>query len=147
MRPLKTVWVELPVTESKKLIKSMTNESKLGNRVCSCHFLEKINEAIAAQEAFEEKLDETELESDLRGARYRTEVEERLANYAHEAWAGWMDHLFIICPAINGNDVLISSQLVERWKRQIKTAYKDLPLNEQKSDIKEAHKMLAIVNG
>lgn len=77
---------------------------------------------------------------------------EMLAAYAHEAWSGWMKYLFEKCSvatALMGEDgdVVIPKWAVERWKRQMNTAYADLPYEERASDQNEADKMLAIVEG
>lgn len=75
------------------------------------------------------------------------DVRERLAEYAHEAWSGWMDYLFSKClngTVIEGSAVL-PPEFVQRWTRQANTPYADLPENEKASDRAEADKMMAIV--
>jgi hypothetical protein len=69
---------------------------------------------------------------------------ELLAAYAHEAWSGWMRHLFSKCQTNIAGDVFIPKWAVERWTRQMTTAYQDLPEMEKESDRAEADKMLAI---
>lgn len=73
-------------------------------------------------------------------------VRERLAEYAHSAWAGWMRYLFEKSPQNSDGSVTIPSELVERWTRQTNTPYEELPEGEKKSDLKEADKMLAIMS-
>jgi hypothetical protein len=79
------------------------------------------------------------------------DVREQLADYAHAAWAGWMEYLFSKCaPGTDGDEfadgsLVIPPWAVERWKRQAATAYTDLPEQEKESDRKEADRMLAIV--
>lgn len=75
------------------------------------------------------------------------EKRDALAEYAHEAWSGWMKHLFKMSNKTVGGHVIIPSAFVERWERQINTEYKNLPKNEKESDLKEADKMLSIMNG
>lgn len=79
---------------------------------------------------------------------------ERLAEYAHEAWSGWMKWMF----ERGGTEMLIDTEGLKmhvwtmspssfkRWQRQMNTEFKALPENEKESDRAEADKMLAIVN-
>jgi hypothetical protein len=69
---------------------------------------------------------------------------EPLAAYAHRAWAGWMRYLFEKSAPQSDGCVLIPPQLVARWRRQVETAYDDLPDSERESDRKEADEMLGI---
>lgn len=80
---------------------------------------------------------------------------EALANYAHEAWSGWMKYLFSKCRPgtdylgmsgymANGS-LVIPKESVERWRRQMNTPYAELPEREKESDRDEARKMLAVL--
>lgn len=72
-------------------------------------------------------------------------LETALAEYAHDAWAGWMAYLFSkSIPAVDGT-YIIPAWAVERWQRQLATHYIDLPENEKLSDIEEARKILQII--
>ena len=71
-------------------------------------------------------------------------VREKLAEYAHKAWAGWMRYMFSKSAANDDGSVTIPKSLVDRWKRQMNTEYESLPGNEKASDRKEADEMLAI---
>lgn len=77
-------------------------------------------------------------------------VREKLAEYAHTAWSGWMVYLFEKCEGggtVDGVEpipVVIPGWAVERWQRQMNTPYADLPENEKESDRAEADRMLAI---
>jgi hypothetical protein len=74
------------------------------------------------------------------------DVREQLADYAHEAWSGWMKYLFEKSEYLPDlGSAIIPSWAVERWTRQMNTAYADLPEHEKESDRKEADRMLAIV--
>lgn len=73
------------------------------------------------------------------------EVREKLAEYAHDAWSGWMRYLFEKSDVGDGDAVVIPGWAVRRWRRQMCTAYEDLPEDEKDSDRAEADKMLAIV--
>ena len=71
---------------------------------------------------------------------------EKLAEYAHDAWSGWMDYMFKKSEHNDGS-VIIPKELAERWARQAGTAYKDLPENEKESDREEARRMISIMGG
>jgi len=68
-----------------------------------------------------------------------------LADYAHNAWSGWMIYLFSKSIENPDGSVTIPSEYVSRWKRQVTTSYNALPANEQASDLKEADQMIAIM--
>jgi len=72
---------------------------------------------------------------------------EQLAEYAHEAWSGWMRYLFSKCIYSKECSVIIPEWAVERWKRQMNTAYRDLPKTEKDSDLAEADTIMGIVYG
>ena len=72
---------------------------------------------------------------------------EQLAEYAHEAWSGWMRHLFKMSSNYPPGLVTIPAKLVMRWMRQMDTDYIDLLEEEKDSDRKEADKMLEIMRG
>lgn len=78
-------------------------------------------------------------------------LREGLAEYAHEAWSGWMKYLFDKCTRIvdgNGNEVGLIIPLfeMERWQRQANTAYADLPAEEKESDRLEADRMIEVMD-
>ena len=89
------------------------------------------------------------LQQDLRGepldVHSLVRRREELAAYAHEAWAGWMKHLFSKCRIEKGERV-IPEWAVDRWMRQMSTDYADLPEKEKESDRKEADRMLKITD-
>ena len=72
-------------------------------------------------------------------------VREKLADYAHKAWAGWMEYLFSKSVLNKDGSVTIPKSLVDRWTRQVNTDYTELSQAEQKSDLAEADKMLKII--
>ena len=82
---------------------------------------------------------------DMREEREMNELTCNLAAYAHEAWSGWMKYMFESCGTKeeDGSFIILAS-MVKRWERQMLTKYEDLPVDEQISDIDEAHKMIAI---
>jgi len=76
---------------------------------------------------------------------------EALADYAHDAWSGWMRYLFSKCLGVldHGADAcetVIPEWATKRWRRQMNTPYKDLPEEEKESDRVEARKILSIIN-
>lgn len=75
---------------------------------------------------------------------------ERLAGYAHNAWAGWMRYLFSKCAPLDWHSALVGMlaippESVERWTRQMNTEYADLPEHEKESDRKEATEILKVM--
>lgn len=73
------------------------------------------------------------------------DTRERLAEYAHDAWSGWMEYLFSKSEQNEDGTVTIPKWAVERWTRQATTKYSGLPEGEKASDRDEADKMLAIM--
>ncbi len=72
---------------------------------------------------------------------------EMFAALAHEQWSGWMQCLFSKGEFLDKDGTwVMPSELVERWQRQMHTAYDDLPEDEKQSDRVEADKMMTIVN-
>ena len=73
-------------------------------------------------------------------------LREKLAEYAHESWCGWMDYLFSKGIFHDDGTFTLEAWAAERWRRQAITSYNDLPENEKESDRKEADKMMEIIN-
>jgi hypothetical protein len=72
-------------------------------------------------------------------------LREALAEYAHSAWAGWMEYML---PKLeNSTDPVERDYWIARWARQMKTPYASLTEKEKESDRAEADKMLAILRG
>lgn len=70
---------------------------------------------------------------------------EKLAEYSHSAWSGWMKYQFSKCIKNDDSSVTIPKESVERWTRQMNTQYKDLPEKEKESDKKEAREILSLL--
>ena len=73
------------------------------------------------------------------------DTREALADYAHEAWSGWMEYLFSKSQPNADGTVTIPAPLVDRWLRQMITPYTALSEAEKQSDRAEADKMLALM--
>lgn len=86
-----------------------------------------------------------ELEAQLTG-HVTAEKVEALADYAHEAWAGWMRFLFRMATTNEDGSVTIPADLAARWQRQTKTPYADLSEDEKDSDRAEAMKIVNIIS-
>ncbi len=67
---------------------------------------------------------------------------EALADYAHEAWSGWMRYLFSKSQENPDGTVTIPKWAVDRWRRQLRTPYRFLTEDEKNSDRAEAMKIL-----
>jgi len=95
------------------------------------------------------------------------ELREALADYAHDAWSGWMKYMFSRCekryldhagymgldvdghPAAHagymGMLTVIPPQLVERWTFQMNTPYAELPEEMKPSDRVQAEKIIDVI--
>lgn len=81
------------------------------------------------------------------GEEQREVLRERLAVYAHEAWAGWMSYLLAKTRYTDDGGKKIEFSDVDRWKRLMETSYSDLKEDEKRSDRAQADKILAILLG
>ncbi len=74
------------------------------------------------------------------------DLRERFAAYAHEAWSGWMRHMF----RLNANPamtcLIVPKDISARWYRLMHTPYAQLTEKEKASDRVEADRMIAIVD-
>lgn len=76
----------------------------------------------------------------------RADLRERLAALAHEQWSGWMKWQFSKGTFNADNTWTMPTWAVERWTRQMGTAYTDLPEEEKASDRTEADRVLALLD-
>ena len=76
--------------------------------------------------------------------RHPKSIRVRLAEYAHNAWAGWMKYLFSKSKRNNDGTVTIPKWAVDRWTRQMNTTYNQLPNEEKESDLNEADKIIDV---
>jgi len=72
-------------------------------------------------------------------------VREKLAEYAHVAWSGWMKYMFSKMTVNYDGTATMPKWAVERWMRQMNTKYADMPEIEKKSDRDEADEILSIM--
>lgn len=73
------------------------------------------------------------------------ELIEKLAEYSHGAWSGWMHYMFSKGTMNDDGTWTMQYESVLRWKRQMQTPYESLPENEKMSDRKEAYEILKII--
>lgn len=74
------------------------------------------------------------------------ETREKLAEYAHNAWATWMKYMFEKSKYnVRYGTYTIPSDLTSRWIRQSRTSYSKISEKEKASDRAEADKILEIV--
>lgn len=69
-------------------------------------------------------------------------LREKLADYAHVAWSGWMKYMFEKSALQPNGDMVVPKWAVDRWKRQANTPYPELSENEKTSDRCEADRIL-----
>ena len=72
------------------------------------------------------------------------DTREKLAEYAHSSWSGWMKHMWKCSKKVDGC-LVVPANLVALWERQMTTSYKQLPESEKQSDLVEADRILKIV--
>lgn len=73
-------------------------------------------------------------------------LREGLAEYAHEAWSGWVRYMFEKSYEARDGRVEIPPELAERWTRQMNTPFADLPESEKESDRLEADRMIEVMD-
>jgi len=71
---------------------------------------------------------------------------DKVAAIQHEIWSHWIKYLFEVSVPNKDGSVTIPAQKVERWKRQMETAYEDLSEKEKQSDIEQALKVIGILS-
>ena len=71
---------------------------------------------------------------------------EALAAYSHLTWAGWMEHLFTKGTFTADGSFIIDATSVERWQRQMHTAYADLTDAEKQSDRDQVDLLIVAIN-
>jgi hypothetical protein len=70
---------------------------------------------------------------------------ERLAEYAHESWAGWVRHQWSLSTLNEDGSRTLPKDSVDRWTRQSTTPYPYLSESEKESDRKEADIIINVI--
>jgi len=70
---------------------------------------------------------------------------ELLAELEHDRWARWQKHVHAVCEHRPDGSLLIPSDRVKGWERQINTTYFDLSEKEQISDQEEAYRTIHLL--
>lgn len=73
-------------------------------------------------------------------------IREKLSEYAHSSWSGWMEYLFSKCKIDSNDNAIIPKLFVKRWIRQMKTNYLHLSEHEKESERLEADRILNIIS-
>ena len=73
-------------------------------------------------------------------------MREKLSEYAHNQWSGWMEYLFSKCVINENGEAIIPKWAVDRWKKQTQTPYSELSEEEKNSDRSEADGMIKIMD-
>jgi len=74
------------------------------------------------------------------------ELREKLAALAHEQWSDWMKYMFKKGVLYDPDGTwTMPAWAVERWMRQMKTPYAELPEEEKENDRAEANRALAVL--
>jgi hypothetical protein len=72
-------------------------------------------------------------------------MREKLAEFAHCQWSGWMKYLFEKCEIGHNGTMIIPAWAVARWTRQMNSKYNELCELEKDSDRKEADGMIDVI--
>ena len=78
-------------------------------------------------------------------AKEYTVLIERLAAIEHTRWADWQQYVHNKGLRQPDGSILLPSECVKRWERQISTAYKNLTEAEKESDREQVLKYLPIL--
>lgn len=70
---------------------------------------------------------------------------EQLAALEHERWSHWQRYLHNKGMRQSDGSLLIPSNLVERWERQIETPYAHLAESEKESDREQVRRYLPVI--
>lgn len=72
-------------------------------------------------------------------------LREQLAALEHSQWSQWMEYQFDKGTFNSDGTWTMPAWAVERWQRQMRTPYADLPEGEKESDREEADKVLQVI--
>lgn len=79
---------------------------------------------------------------DVRSALEDDIAIDRLAAVEHERWAHWQQYVHNHCERREDGSLLIPSELVSHWERQIRKGYAELSPEEQESDREQVRRYL-----
>jgi hypothetical protein len=77
--------------------------------------------------------------------KFTDELTEKLAGIEHERWSHWQRYVHGKCERKPDGSLVIPSELVAQWERQIETPYANLSESEKESDRDQVRRYLAIV--
>lgn len=70
---------------------------------------------------------------------------EDLAEIEHARWSHWQRYMHGKCKKGDNGSLIIPADLVERWERQISTAYPELSEDEKDSDREQVRSYLSVI--
>ena len=73
------------------------------------------------------------------------QLTEQLATAEHERWAHWQRYVHAKAVRQPDGTLVLPADLVERWERQIATAYAELTEQEKESDREQVRKYLPLI--
>ena len=72
-------------------------------------------------------------------------IVEELAAIEHERWSHWQRYMHEKGTRQSDGSLVIAAELVERWERQMETAYAELSQKEKESDREQVRKYLPTI--
>jgi hypothetical protein len=72
-------------------------------------------------------------------------MREILSDVSHDIWSHWMRWMFSVGTFNSDGSWTMPAEKVQRWQRQMNTAYVDLPEHEREGDREQADKILAVL--
>lgn len=73
------------------------------------------------------------------------DLTDRLASIEHERWSHWQRYVHSRCTRLPDGSLLIPSDLVLQWERQIETPFERLSDEEKESDREQVQRYLPII--
>jgi Zn-dependent M32 family carboxypeptidase len=70
---------------------------------------------------------------------------ETLAGVEHERWSHWQQYMHNKCERKSDGSLVIPSELVTQWERQLATSYSELTEAEKQSDRDQVSRYLPII--
>ena len=76
----------------------------------------------------------------------KTALLEQLAEIEHERWSHWQRYMHEKGEVQPDGSLVISSELVARWERQMNTPYEELSEEEKESDRDQVRRVLPVID-